>query len=431
MKINLKFSCMGMLMAMYTTASIAQNPISPMGVYIADPSGRVMNDGKLYVYGSLDTVPDAYCSNRYHVLSSKDACQWTLHRNAFEWEETMYAPDAFQKGKTCYLYYDTPDGKEYVVTGKSPTGPFDDATLIACDHQIDPCILMDDDGQAYYFWGQFSSLGAKMTPDLKNIDPATVHKGVVTEENHWFHEGSWVTKRGKYYYYVFADISRDKRPTCLGYAMATSPFGPYEYKGVIIDNNGCDPAVWNNHGSIVQHGDKWYVLYHRSTHNSVSMRKACIERIFFNEDGTIDEVEMTTQGAGAPLDAMEKIDAARCCWRSGNCRIQGMEGRKDREELACIRHSDTAAWKYLEFGQGANKVTLCFKSTMKGYVKVHIDSQHGPVVGTIDIPKEDKWTEASASIKTTQGVHAVWLEFCCPEAGESDFMELDYLSFQK
>jgi beta-xylosidase len=186
-----------------------------------------------------------------------------------------------------------------VAVGDRPEGPFRDGVRIEGPAQIDPNIFVDDNGQAYYFWGQFSAKGAKMNPDLKTLDLSTMRDSILTERAHGFHEGSYVIKRGEWYYYLFADISRNHRPTCLGYAMAKDPFGPYEYKGVVIDNAGCDPEVWNNHGSLVQFGDRWYVLYHRSTHGSRTMRKACIEPIRFNADGTIDEVEMTSQGAGA------------------------------------------------------------------------------------------------------------------------------------
>ena len=84
-----------------------------------------------------------------------------------------------------------------------------------------------------------------------------------------------MTKRNGIYYLVFADISRAGMPTCLGYATSKSPFGPYQYRGVIIDNDHCNPGNWNNHGSIVEFGGKWYVFYHRSTQGSVMMRKAC------------------------------------------------------------------------------------------------------------------------------------------------------------
>ena len=200
----------------------AQNPICPMGVYIADPSSRVGPDGRLYIYGSLDESPDYYCSRNYHVLSSDDLTHWTLHPFSFRNHETLYAPDVMEKDGTWFLYYDTPDGSEYVATGSHPAGPFSDGVRIEGPRQIDPNIFIDDDGQAYYFWGQFSAKGARMNADMKTLDLTTLTDSIVTERDHFFHEGSYVIKRGPYYYYIYADISRNHRPTSIGYAMATA-----------------------------------------------------------------------------------------------------------------------------------------------------------------------------------------------------------------
>ena len=100
------------------------NPISPMGVYIADPTARVWDDGKMYIYGSRDESPEYYCSKRYNVLSSSDLMTWELHLDSFMNNETLYAPDAWYKDGQYYLYYDIPNGEEYVAISDSPTGPF-------------------------------------------------------------------------------------------------------------------------------------------------------------------------------------------------------------------------------------------------------------------------------------------------------------------
>lgn len=108
-------------------------------------------------------------------------------------------------------------------------------------------------------------------------------------------------------YLVYADLSRADMPTCIGYATSKAPFGPYTYGGVIVDNDHCNPNNWNNHGSIAKFNGQWYVFYHRSTHGCNKMRKACVEPITFNPDGSIPEVEMTSQGAGGPLEATSEI----------------------------------------------------------------------------------------------------------------------------
>ncbi len=123
---------------------------------------------------------------------------------------------------------------------------------------------------------------------------------LVTEEQHYFHEGSSVRKIGDTYYYVFADVERGK-PTSLGYATGKSPLGPFTYRGIIIDNADCDPDSWNNHGSIECFNGQWYVFYHRSSRGTESFRRLCVEPITINPDGSIDEVKMTFPGSRRTL----------------------------------------------------------------------------------------------------------------------------------
>ena len=107
-------------------------------------------------------------------------------------------------------------------------------------------------------------------------------------------------KIGDTYYYVFASIAYGK-PTSLSYATSKSPLGPFEYRGVIINNEECDPESWNNHGSIEKFGGQWYVFYHSCSGRSQLHRRLCIEKIEVLPDGTIPEVKMTSQGPGAPF----------------------------------------------------------------------------------------------------------------------------------
>ncbi len=437
----------------------AQNPISPQGVYIADPTARVDSDGRLYIYGSLDESTDYYCSQRYHVLSSSDLRQWTLHRDAFSWKDRLYAPDLMRRDSTYYLFFDDPQGNEFVASGSSPTGPFTNAMRIDGPQQIDPNIFIDDDGQAYYFWGQFAAKGAKMNADMRTLDLTTLRDSIVTERDHHFHEGSYVVKRGPYYYFLFADISRRGRPTSLGYAMSTQPLGPYEYKGIIIDNYGCDPETWNNHGSLVEYKGQWYVLYHRSSHRSRTMRMACIEPITFNADGTINEVEMTSQGAAPPLDAFARTDAFRACLMHGAAieaspqpSLKGEKPHpcpllKERENevltVNTVKNNTTpsaqspsslgdglsgapgeaspwACWRYLDFGRGARRLTLCLEAHAEGKIVVLADSLSGHRLGEVSLQAQDGWQEVSMRIRKIRGVHALYLKFEPAEAGHCD-----------
>ena len=127
-------------------------------------------------------------------------------------------------------------------------------------------------------------------------------------------------KIGDTYYYVYADMERGK-PTSLGYSTGKSPLGPFTYRGIIIDNDGCDPASWNNHGSIECVNGQWYVFYHRCSRGAQQHRRLCIEPITVNPDGTIDEVKMTSQGAGAPFAPGETIYGYQACGLKGTVYI--------------------------------------------------------------------------------------------------------------
>jgi len=434
-----------LLMLVLAVASIAQNPIVPPGVYIADPAAHVWEDGKLFIYGSRDESPNYYCSWRHHVMVTEDMHEWTIHRNTIASkgpndqvpynDALLYAPDCMVKDDTYYLYISQPsDHAEGVATSSSPVGPFMDARPIDTHgyNQIDPAVFIDDDGQAYYMWGQFTMKMAKLKPNMMEIDETTIRDSVITEMQHHFHEGAFMTKRNGIYYLVYADLSRADMPTCIGYATSESPFGPYTYGGVIVDNDRCDPGNWNNHGSIAEFNGQWYVFYHRATHNSKMMRKACVEPITFEPDGSIPEVEMTSQGVGGPLPAMEKIDAGRACTMLGNIRIQLFE--PDNEELGEIRHDDRAVFKYIDFADGVDSVTVRVKpGGAAGILALKQDMPWGPKIADVPVPAgtpQSPWRTITAAVNTTTGVHALWLQFWASERGRELDWSVDWLRFQ-
>jgi arabinoxylan arabinofuranohydrolase len=214
---------------------------------------------------------------------------------------------------------------------------------------------------------------------------------------------------------VYADVSRADRPTCLGYATSRSPFGPFTYRGVIIDNDHSDPVAWNNHGSLVEFKGQWYVFYHRPTHGSVAMRKACLEPITFRPDGSIPEVEMTSQGAAGPLNAFAELDAARACLLIGNARIK--TSTADNEVLADLRSGDKAAFKYLDFKEGADSVSIRVAPGSKpGKIDLFVDDSWGAAVGSVQVPTKqtEKWVTVKAAVKVPAGTHALWLSFLDP-----------------
>lgn len=409
----------------------AQNPIVPPGVFLADPEGHQWEDGRLYLYVSRDESPDYYCSYQYDLISTSDMKNWTITENAFASkgpndqvpysDGALYASDAAYKDGKYYLYYSMNDRiDEGVAVSDAPDGPFRNGQPMKGISQIDPAVFIDDDGQAYLYWGQFSAKGAKLKDNMLEVDTTTIVDGLVTEQEHFFHEGSSMRKRNGIYYLVYAHL-RKGRPTCIGYATSKSPLGPFKYGGVIVDNAGCDPESWNNHGSICEFNGNWYVLYHRTTNGTRSLRKVCIEPITFNEDGSINEVEMTSQGAGDPLCAFDNIPAERACLLWGNTRIH-LKSQHD-EELSGIRNDNYAVYKYIDFGEGADTFTVNVTPQSGGKIEVWIDNLWTPPVGVIDVPADRKGETLTLTgkISPVKGVHALTLRFMGDKESEELF----------
>ena len=409
---------------------LAQNPIVPAGVFIADPEAHVWQDGRLYIYGSRDESDAYWCSHGYHVLSTENLIDWKLDKNVFASkgkndqvlynDKLLFAPDCIFKNGKYYLYYCSPKGKTKtketgVAISNSPNGPFKKGKRIQGVDEIDPAVLIDDDGQGYLYWGQMNPKMAKLKPNLLEIDASTITKPLDSLGNKYFHEGSSIRKIGDKYYFVFADESRRNRPTCLGYAISDSPTGPFVYQGVIIDNYGSDPSVWNNHGSIEEFNGKWYVFYHRSTNNSRKFRKACIEPIKINKDGTIDEVEMTTQGASQPLKATRIIEAEWACGLTGNTFISTKnEFDESTEELSEIKNGDTAVYKYINFNNKLSKIKFKTYAANGGVIEVRIDSIQGKKIAEVNIENKNEnihFQIDETSIVPSDGKHAVYLIF--------------------
>ena len=377
-----------------------------------------MPDGRLYLYGSWDHPhSDYYCSREAHCFSTDDMIHFVDHGVIFRNDEEfqgmpwnpkswLYAPDAIHKDGKYYYYVCGERHDEGVAVADSPTGPFSPAEPIevANGDSIDPAVFVDDDGQAYYFWGQFTLRGGMLMDDMKTLIPDTVKDGILTEWEHGFHEGASIRKRGDKYYMVYTDVSRGNA-TCISYAISDNPLGPYKKGGGIVDNIYCDPASWNNHGSIAEFKGQWYVFYHRSSQNRKTCRRVCAEPIFFDENGYIKEVEMTSSGAEYALNPFNGIPARAACRMMGNCYVT-LEG--DREVLVKQRGghwmTDWVEYKYLDFADGATALTV----TVKGKGRISFRADGTDILGSVEFDTHEA-KEYTATVSTVAGRRPLWL----------------------
>ena len=317
----------------------AQNPII-RDQFSADPTARVFNN-KVYVYPSHDIVPpegqrqDWFCMEDYHVFSSENLTDWTDHgvivtQNKVPWVRpdsySMWAPDCVERNGKYYFYFPSaPKGGMGfgvgVAIADSPEGPFVcESEPIKGINGIDPCVLLASDGNAYIFWG--NGRCAKLKDNMKELADDTPKEKVKWGEREFEMygvnclkglpsrqaEGPFAFEYNGNYYLTYPYVRENTE--VLGYAMSKNPMGPYEYKGLIMaeHENGC----WTNHHSIINYKGQWYLFYH---HNDFSprddkRRSVCIEKLYFNADGTIKEVKPTMRGVGINK-ATEKIEIDR------------------------------------------------------------------------------------------------------------------------
>src|SRR5512143_2574085 len=147
---------------------LQMNPILPIQHFVPDVEARQWEDGRIYLYGSYDiSGRTSYCSWEYHVFSSADLVHWEDHGESFHstgpdsdvpWSGApLFAPDCIYYHGRYYLFFCNADRSEGVAESLSPTGRFTNAAPIegANGDAIDPAVLVDDDEQVYYYWGQF------------------------------------------------------------------------------------------------------------------------------------------------------------------------------------------------------------------------------------------------------------------------------------
>ena len=389
----------------------AHNPILPNDTFVPDVEAHVWEDGRIYLYGSFDLQGKrSYCSDRYHVYSSDNMIDWTDHGVSFTLADTdwakdcgvLYAPDCAFRDGIYYLYYCVPDGRCGVAKSDKPYGPFVDIGPIAHVHGIDPAVLIDDDGQAYLYWGQFDNVRvAKLKENMTEIDPATITQPLSVAE-HEFHEGSSVKKIGGKYYFLFTDTHRHGgRATSLGYAVSDNPMTGFTYGGVILDNFGCDPGTWNNHGSMECLCGQWYIFYHRSTHGCENSRHVCVEPITIGADGKIREVHMTSSGAGTAIPTDRPVPACLACELTGHVRIAGDETSEHTLTLQEIRPGDSAVYRQISF-HGENTFTVKRRTEGDCRIEVWLDGwYHASLSGNA----------GSVRMDAVYGNHTVTLKF--------------------
>lgn len=280
-------------------------------IFTADPSARLFGD-RLYVYTShdednADAEQHFYMLN-WHVFSTNNMKDWIDHGAIFSLDDISWAskqawaPDCVERDGMYYFYFPVEQTKIGVAVSNSPTGPFTDPldkplidntnnVKIVGREPIDPAILIDDDGQAYMYFGCRDARVVKLKENMIELDgeiqPFVINGIEGHEENHdgYYGEAPWMFKRNGRYYMVYSN-GWGSQSTII-YAMGTDPLGPFDYVGEVMSPVGAGTS----HASIVEFKNKWYIFYHNNVLSQNGKRRSiCFDEITFAPDGKINRL---------------------------------------------------------------------------------------------------------------------------------------------
>lgn len=480
------------------SVSQIHNPYLPEYEYIPDGEPHVFGE-RVYVYGSHDRFGGKkFCMNDYVCYSAPvtDLTDWkyegviytrTQDPRMTDGTHQLWAPDVVHgKDGRYYLYY-CPDDKIRsigVAVCDTPAGKFEFYGIVQ-DKQggyigeragdtiaFDPGVFIDDDGSIYLYSGNGprvpSAIGKepkgsrvmRLMDDMKTIAeeprkllPILGEDEGTGYEGHSFFEASSIRKINGKYYLVYSSYSLHE----LCYAISDFPDRGFRYGGVIISNCDLFPGTdrntpkntyGNNHGGIECINGEYYIFYHRQTNRSMFSRQGCAERIQILPDGSIPQVETTSQGLnGKPLIGKGKYPAAMACNLYGKqtptiSHSLAMGKRHpyftqdgedfDRERLvretgaqppkqyiANGKNGMTAVYRYFICNQ-VTKIEITARGNMRGKMVVRTD-ERGTACGEILLTPSKNWQSYTGTVKLPEGKQALY--FCYEGKGKLDFLD--------
>lgn len=363
----------------------AANPFIT-SVFTADPSAHAWSDGRLYVYPSRDVDPARGCDlmDHYHVFSTDNMIDWRdegeiLNSSQVSWGRKeggfMWAPDAAYSKGTYYFYFPHPSDTNWndswkigVATSTKPTSGFKDAGYIKGAGgfaMIDPAVFMDTDGQAYlYYGGGGHCSGVKLKPNMTEIDGEPQPMTGLTD----FHEATWVFKRNDLYYLAYADNHPGNNQ--MQYATSSSPLGPWTSRGVYLKATDCDTT----HGSVVEYKGQWYQFYHnKSISGQGNLRSICVDKLDFNDDGSIQTVAQTKTGPPA-VGPTDDPSPNAVQYDAKTATVGGGATAEDDNTVHNLHLAGSSAqWNKVSGGDSGGRATIDICYAAQGNAKIHLD----------------------------------------------------------
>lgn len=427
--------------------SRAQNPIVQT-VYTADPAPMVHND-TLFLYTGHDEDRSTWFTMKdWRCYSTTDMLNWTdrgslLSVEAFSWakKDAWAGQCIFRNGKFYwYVPLNQSNGKGMaigVAVSTTPAGPFSDAIGKPLVHSgngdIDPTVFIDDDGQAYLYWGNPYLKYVKLNEDMTSysgdvIDVPLNKEGFnvrfkdVDKRPSAYEEGPWLYKRKALYYLLYA---AGGVPEHLAYSTAPTATGPWTYRDTIMTviNKG---GAFTNHPGLVDYKGKSYLFYHNGALEGGGgfNRSVCVDECKFNADGTIVRIDPSSgiKNGVANLHPFKRVEAETIAWE------QGVETVTDQEVgvyVSDINNGDYIKVRSVDFGKGARSFEANITTAVSGSaIEIRLGSPTGTLIGKLDLKPTggwQNWKTQSANVSKAKGIQDVFFVFKGPEGNLFNF----------
>lgn len=420
---------------------LADNPIA-QAYYTPDPAPMVWND-TVFVYTGNDEGGSFFTMNNWRVYSSTDMVNWTDRGFVFGHESITNAKPAGDWAAECiyrngkFYYYVTVEstkGGRAVAVGVAdkPDGPFKEAynRHMAGPNwdYIDPTVFVDDDDQAYIYWGNPKLYYAKLKEDMITIDGqinvTDMSRGFAPNgESSKYTEGPWIHKRGNKYYMIYASHGI---PEKISYSWSDSPTGPWEWKGVILDQHS--GFAFTSHAGIIEFKGRAFIFYHTAKlpGGGGYNRSTQVDEFTFNPDGTIPLVKPTDLGVVKPIHNLDPFKVVQAETKAfsrgiGTYRVEGKGVYVNK-----LDNNDYIKVRSVDFGDdGADKFYAAVKGG-SGTIEIRLDKQDGEMIGQLNVTSANDFVEQSVDVSGAVGVHDLFFVF----KGGTSMFEFDYWYFE-
>ena len=426
--------------------------------FTADPAPVVI-DGKVYLYTTHDNDgARGFQMFDWLLYVSDDLVNWQDYGPVASLDDFKYydgnngawAEQVVEANGSYYMYCPIHGHGIGVLTADHPYGPFHDPLgeplVWQKEHwnDIDPTVWIDDDGQAYMYWGNPELYSVKLGKDMISLAGPIVKHPKIED----YQEGPWFWKHDGHYYMAFASTCC---PEGIGYAMSDGPEGPWEYKGHIMDHT---VRTRGNHPGIIEYKGKSYVfglnydIMHLKTFAHAEQRSVSMAEMHYNPDGTIQEVPYFLDNVVEqvkPFDPycrgndnlLHRVEAETMAWGYGLKTSYEDSGFEFDDKLGYLPRNmyvhDIDNGEYIlvrgvDFGRkGAKKIIASFGSDGIGCMEIHLDSPDGPMAGIISVTPTGGKLEFKRFTrkfkKRIRGIHDLYFVFT---GAEKDMFTFDW-----